>query len=159
MHNGGVTVSFERRTVINAPVGVVFELSLDVDVHLQSQARSGERAIAGVTRGTIGLGEQVTWRATHFGIPFKMTSKVTELDRPNRFVDEQVRGPFHRFHHEHCFHQQGAETEMIDRVEFVAPLGAVGRLVERFVLAGYLRKLIEERGAFLKQQAEKRSAG
>ena len=54
MHNGGVTVSFERRTVIHAPVGVVFDLSIDVDVHLQSQARSGERAIAEVTTGTIG---------------------------------------------------------------------------------------------------------
>ena len=151
-------MTFERRTVINAPVGVVFDLSLDIDTHLQSQARSRERAIAGVTSGRIGLGEQVTWRATHFGIPFTITSKVTELDRPNRFVDVQVRGPFHRFRHEHCFRQRGAETEMIDRIEFVAPLGAVGRLVERTVLANYLRKLIEERGAFLKQQAEKRPA-
>ena len=80
MHNGGVTVSFERRTVINAPVGVVFELSLDVDAHLQSQARSRERAIAGVTTGTIGLGEQVTWRATHFGIPFKQQAEKRSLE-------------------------------------------------------------------------------
>lgn len=60
-----------------------------------------ERAISGVTSGLIGLGEEVTWRARHFGIPFTMTSKITALDGLRRFVDVQQRGPFHRFHHEH----------------------------------------------------------
>ena len=61
-----MTVSFESRTVIIAPIDRVFDLSLDVDTHLESQAKSGERAVAGVTSGTIGLGEQVTWRARTF---------------------------------------------------------------------------------------------
>lgn len=64
---------------------------------------SNERAIDGVTTGHIGLGESVTWRARHFGTPFTMTSRVIELDRPRRFVDEQMRGPFRSFQHEHLF--------------------------------------------------------
>ncbi|MEO8694117.1 MAG: SRPBCC family protein [Acidimicrobiales bacterium] len=149
-----MTVSFENRTVIGASISLVFDLALDIDAHVESQARSRERAVGGVTSGKIGLGEQVTWRAVHFGIPFKMTSKVTELERPNRFVDEQVSGPFRTFRHEHCFEPLGRETMMVDRIEFDAPLGAVGRGVERVVLARYLRKLIRERGLFLKQLAE-----
>jgi hypothetical protein len=66
-----VTVAFVHRTMIDAPPDVVFDLSLDIDAHLASMARSGERAIAGVTTGQIGLGEEVTWRARHFGIPFR----------------------------------------------------------------------------------------
>jgi hypothetical protein len=43
---------------------------------------------------------------------------------------------------------------MIDRVEFDAPLGPIGRAVERAVLARYLRQLIEERAAYLRSAAE-----
>lgn len=40
---------------------------------------------------------------------------------------------------------------MIDRVSFAAPLGLLGRVVERLVLANYMRKLIEQRNAFLQK--------
>lgn len=115
---------------------------------------SGERAVDGVTSGQIGLGEQVTWKATHFGVPFTMTSRVTELERPNRFVDEQVKGPFRRFHHTHEFTPDRRATVMVDRVRFDAPLGPVGDLVEHLVLGCYLERLIAERGEYLKAQAE-----
>ena len=142
--------------MIDAPSDVVFDLSLDIDAHLASMARSGERAVAGVTTGQIGLGEEVTWRARHFGIPFRMTSRVTALDGPNRFVDEQTRGPFRRFHHEHTFEPTDGGTLMVDAISFDAPLGPVGRAVERLGLERYMRRLIQERGAFLKQAAENR---
>ena len=104
-----MAVTFECKTTIEASQPAVFDLSLSVDAHLESMAGSKERAIAGVTAGPIGLGEEVTWRAVHFGVPFRMTSRVTELERPRRFVDEQVRGPFHWFRHEHLF--DGNELE------------------------------------------------
>ena len=88
-----MTVEFEHVTLIDAPIEIVFDVSLDIDAHLASMSDSNERAIDGVTTGHIGLGESVTWRARHFGIPFTMTSRVIELDRPRRFVDEQMRGP------------------------------------------------------------------
>lgn len=61
-----MTVEFECRESIAAPVEVVFDLSLDIGAHLASMAESGEQAIGGVTSGLIGLGETVTWRAKHF---------------------------------------------------------------------------------------------
>lgn len=140
--------------MIEAPVEVVFDLSLNIDAHLESMSASGERAVDGVTTGQIGLGEQVTWKATHFGVPFTMTSRVTELERPNRFVDEQVKGPFRRFHHTHEFTQDRDLTVMVDRVRFDAPLGPIGDLAEWLVLGRYLENLIVERGEYLKAQAE-----
>lgn len=150
-----MTVRFEHETLMDAPVEVVFDLSLDIDAHRSSMSASNERALAGVTSGRIGLGETVTWRATHFGIPFTMTSQVTALERPHRFVDEQVAGPFRAFHHEHLFEPTDRGTRMVDRIRFEAPLGAVGRLVERAVLASYLQKLIAVRGQYLKAAAER----
>ncbi len=87
-----MTVRFEHETRIEAPVEHLFDLSLDIDAHRGSMSASNQRAIAATTSGRIRLGETVTWHATHFCIPFTMTSTVTEL-HPYRFVDEQVRGP------------------------------------------------------------------
>jgi ligand-binding SRPBCC domain-containing protein len=152
-----MTIEFEVTTRISAAQETAFDLSLDIDAHRASMGASKERAVAGVTTGRIGLGEEVTWRATHFGIPFRMTSRVTELERPHRFVDQQTGGPFRRFHHEHRFDVEDGETVMVDHVQFDAPLGPIGRLVERAILGRYLKALIETRGAFLKAEAEKRA--
>lgn len=43
------------------------DLQVSIDAHKDSMARSREQAIAGVTSGLISLGEEVTWRAWHFG--------------------------------------------------------------------------------------------
>jgi ligand-binding SRPBCC domain-containing protein len=146
--------SFELRTEIAAPLQRVFDLSRSIDIHLDSMSQTRERAIAGVTSGLIGLGEQVTWRAWHFGIPFTMTSKIVAMEPPDSFVDEQIRGPFRRFRHEHRFTHDGLVTVMVDTIVFSSPLGPVGRAVDRFGLERYMARLISKRNGFLKHQAE-----
>lgn len=157
-------VRFACRTDIAAPVALVFDLSLRIDAHLGSMRRFGERAVAGVTSGQMGPGQQVTWQARHFGIQWRMTSRIGQFQRPVVFVDQQVSGPFAAFRHEHRFythpHAQGAGAvtaagmQLLDLVEFRAPLGGLGRLAEILVLGWYARRLIESRNAYLKQQAE-----
>src|SRR5262245_3607483 len=99
-------------------------------------AGSGEQAVAGVTSGAMKLGDTVTWRARHFGITFRMMSAITEYQRPIRFIDEQQRGPFRQWWHEHTF-KPGPDgtTVMVDVVEFRSPLGWLAALVNRLVLA------------------------
>ena len=150
-----MTVRFEMETLIAAPPKAVFNASLDVDAHVASMADSGEQAVGGVTSGTMGLGETVTWQAKHFGITWKMTSKITEIDPPRRFVDEQLRGPFQRFYHEHLFEPVDAGTRMVDNIEFDAPFGILGDLTEKLILGGYLQKLIAERNDFLRGKLER----
>lgn len=125
----------------------LFAISLDIDAHVSSMQQSDERAIAGVTSGEIGLGETVTWRARHFGIWFTMTSKITELNQPTRFVDQQVRGPFKSFVHEHRFESAGDGCRMTDTITVGSPV--FGRLVERTILVPYLRRLITLRNTQL----------
>lgn len=150
-----MTARFECETVIAAPVPQVFDLALDIDAHLASMSGNRERAVGGVTRGRIGLGQDVTWRARHFGAVWTMTSRVVELDRPRRFVDEQVSGPFARFRHEHLFVPIGDGTRMTDVVSFTAPLGLLGRIAET-ALGPYLRRLIVRRGSYLAGAATRR---
>ena len=78
-----------------------------------------------------------------------MTSRVTRLDFPGSFTDEQVRGPFASFRHVHDFEATPTGSVMTDWVEFTAPLGVLGRLAEKLVLARYLERLIVRRGRYL----------
>jgi ligand-binding SRPBCC domain-containing protein len=110
------------KTLIAAPPEECFRLSLSVDAHTASMGRSKERAVAGVTAGEMSLGQSVTWRATHFGIPFRMTSVISEYERPHRFVDEQFRGAFKRWWHEHLFAARDEGTEMTDACASPHPL-------------------------------------
>ena len=130
-----VGTTFTEVTRVRCAPEVLFDLSLSIDAHLDSMRRSHERAVAGVTSGTIGLGESVTWRARHFGVMWTMTSQITALERPRRFVDEQVRGPFRVFRHEHRFERDGDVTVMTDTVTLRSPL--LGVVVEPLLLLGH----------------------
>lgn len=146
---GAMTASFVCRTESALPPGQLFDLARSIDLHLDSQRDSRERAMAGITAGLIGGGQEVTWRARHFGVTLTMTSRVTQFDFPNSFTDEQVKGPFKTFRHVHEFEPTATGSTMTDRVEFTAPLGVLGRAVERLLLARYLERLIRDRGLFL----------
>lgn len=139
--------TFTLVTRIDHPAEKIFDLSLSIDAHLASMASSEERAVAGVTSGQIGPGETVTWRARHFGIWFAMTARIIEFDRPRRFVDRQVVGPFRSFRHEHDFIDDAGSTIMVDTVTLASPV--FGRLAERAVLVPYLRRLITQRNTHL----------
>jgi ligand-binding SRPBCC domain-containing protein len=141
-------------TEIRAPAERVFDLARDVDLHTVSMKRHGEVAVAGRTSGLLELGEDVTWRARHFGIAMRLTARIVEFERPRRFRDSMIRGPFARLDHEHRFHVRNGTTVMEDVFEFASPLGPVGRLVDRFVLARYLERLLRARAVAIKAAAE-----
>ena len=141
-------------TRIRASADACFDLSLSVDAHTASMGTSGERAVGGVTTGLMGPGDTVTWEARHFGLPFRMTSKITEYERPRRFVDEQQRGPFRSWWHEHRFVERDGWTEMTDVAVYRSPLGPIGRAVDAIGLHRYMTHLLVTRNAWLKQELE-----
>jgi ligand-binding SRPBCC domain-containing protein len=141
-------------TLIAAPPQRCFDLARDVEVHMSSTSRSGERAIAGVTSGLLGHGDTVTWEATHFGIRQRLTSRMTLFQPPFVFEDEQVSGAFSSFTHRHEFHPEGAATVMVDVFRYKSPLGVLGMLADKLFLEAYMRRFLRERAAFLRNVAE-----
>lgn len=142
-------------TWIDAPPQDCFDAARDLDLHTRSLAHTGERAVGGRTSGLIEPGEEVTWRARHFGVTQHFTSKITAFDRPVSFQDTMQRGAFRTFVHDHIFtpHDSGGTT-MTDVLCFSAPLGLLGRIAERLVLRGYLERLLTARAAAVKEAAE-----
>lgn len=114
---------------------------------------SRERAVAGVTSGLIGPGQSVSWEAHHLGLRWRMTSRITDFDRPHRFVDEMVRGPFASFRHEHRFTPDGDGTLMSDVVDVRMGLGPLGPVADVFA-AAYLRRLLRIRNEAIRARAE-----
>jgi ligand-binding SRPBCC domain-containing protein len=152
-----VTV-IDLTTEIDAPIEQVFALARDLDLHARSMAHTGEEAVAGRTSGQVELGDRVTWRARHFGVWWSLTSRITAVETTVRFEDVQERGPFAWFRHEHRFESIGRGTRMHDRWEHAAPLGPIGRLVDRLVLGRYMRAQLVIRNEALRREAD-RSAG
>jgi ligand-binding SRPBCC domain-containing protein len=146
------TIQLETR--IAAPAARCFFLSLSIDLHMDSAASTRERAVAGVTTGLIGEGAWVTWRGRHFGLMLHHTSKITRYEPPGFFQDVMTAGMFRSFEHNHRFQQQDGETVMHDELRFSAPLGILGRTLERFVIRSYLILFLQERNQFVKEVAE-----
>jgi ligand-binding SRPBCC domain-containing protein len=150
-------VTLEECSIIHAPLERCFDLARSVEVHLAGNVHWGETAVAeaGITSGLVGVGQRVTWRARHFGVRFRLTSEITVLDRPDRFQDVMIRGPFRFMRHDHFFRALSPDaTEMRDVFCFAAPVPLLGRLVEFAVLRRYMRELLRERNAVLKVIAE-----
>ena len=150
-------MTLEEVTRIRAPQERCFDLARSVEVHLAGNIHYGEQAIAmaGVTSGLIGSGQRVTWRARHFGLRHRLTSEITVMDRPRYFRDVMIRGPFRSMEHDHYYRSLSTkETEMRDVFRFTAPFGILGRLVERPVLRDYMRALLRERNAVIRELAE-----
>ncbi len=141
-------------TEVRAPVDRCFALSCDIDLHRRSMGASKEQAIAGVTSGPIGPGQQVTLQARHFGIWWRMTAKIVDYDRPWRFVDEMQRGPFAAWRHEHRFEQHPTGTRMVDTAQYHLPFGPLGRLADLLFIRYYLRRLLQTRSQHMKLEAE-----
>jgi ligand-binding SRPBCC domain-containing protein len=139
---------------IKAPATVCFDMARSVDAHIESARATGEKAVAGVTSGLLNLGDEVTWRARHFGVTQDLTSRIVAFDRPRHFRDEMVRGAFSRIVHDHYFEPGRGGTRMIDVFDFTAPFGPLGTLVDRVILSAYLRRFLENRAQALKQLAE-----
>lgn len=77
--------------------------------------------------GAIENGATLTMRlsAGPFGIRWKALHRDVESGR--QFVDEQVRGPFHRWVHTHTFESAGTHaSRLIDHVDYQLPLPPLG---------------------------------
>lgn len=150
-------IRLEETTLIDAPIERCFDLARSVEVHLVANVHSGEQALAvgGITSGLTGLGQQVTWRAKHFGFWHNLTSEVTLLELPFHLQVTMIHGIFRSMRADHLFRAlpTGA-TEMKDIYAIAAPIPILGLIAEFLFLRRYMLALLRERNAVLKRIAE-----
>jgi len=150
-------IRIEETTVIDAPIDRCFDLSRSVEVHLVANVHCGEQALAvgGISSGLVGLSQQVTWRAKHFGVWQNLTSKTTALEPPSYFQVTMIQGVFRSMQADHLFRTlPSGATEMKDLFLVAAPLRLLGLLAEALFLRRYMLALLRERNAVIKRIAE-----
>lgn len=144
----------EVSTEIKADIEKCFDLARDVDFHKLSVKKTKEEAIAGRISGMCELGDEITWRATHFGIRQKLSVKITKFNRPNFFEDKMTKGAFKSMRHEHLFVQTSELTLMKDKFYYEVPFGILGKIVNVLILKNYMKNFLLQRNRVLKQIAE-----
>ena len=80
------------------------------------------------------VGATIEYELSLFGIPIYWQTVISVWEPPYRFVDEQQKGPFFYWRHEHSFEQSGDQVLMRDRVEYREPLGWLGLVAHHLLI-------------------------
>jgi ligand-binding SRPBCC domain-containing protein len=87
-------------------------------------------------------GTRIDYRLRLHGIPLRWQSEITTWEPPHRFVDQQRRGPYPLWVHEHTFLEQYGGTLARDHVEYKVPGGS---LINRLLVRPDLEKIFKYR--------------
>ncbi len=74
------------------------------------------------------------------GIPMSWVTEIKTVKDKQFFVDEQRKGPYKMWHHEHHFKEVEGGVEMTDIVSYEISLGILGRLAHLLFVR---KKLVE----------------
>jgi len=82
-----------------------------------------------------------------FGIPMSWITEIKTVKENDFFVDEQRKGPYTIWHHEHHFKEVEGGVEMTDIVTYVLPLGILGKIAHPLIVKGKLEEIFKYRFA------------
>jgi ligand-binding SRPBCC domain-containing protein len=94
-------------------------------------------------------GALIDYRLRVHGLPIRWRTRINLWQPPYRFVDEQIRGPYRRWIHEHIFEEQNGGTLARDVVSYAVPLDF---MLHRL----WVRPDVEKIFAFRSQELRKR---
>ncbi len=86
------------------------------------------------------------------GVPVHWQTKISEWVHGQRFVDEQLKGPYTKWHHTHRFREFRGGTLIEDRVLFRLPLKLVGELVGAPLVRRDVTQIFEHRFKTIKKR-------
>lgn len=78
-------------------------------------------------------------------IPLKWITEITHVKPLQYFVDEQRKGPYKIWHHEHHFREIPEGVEMTDIVSYELPLGFLGKMAHPILVKSKLEEIFAYR--------------
>ncbi|MFO1023355.1 MAG: SRPBCC family protein [Planctomycetales bacterium] len=83
-------------------------------------------------------GTLLDYRLRLHGLPIRWRTRIAHWNPPWSFVDEQLRGPYRLWYHEHQFEAADGGTRILDRVTYI-PRG--GSLLHRWLVKPDLERI------------------
>jgi ligand-binding SRPBCC domain-containing protein len=143
----------EQTVQINAPIEKVFHFHDDTRNLLRITPPDVKVSIE--TVGSPGLGYEVTLKVRQFMLfVMRWHVKITVYEPPVLMVDEQLSGPFRTWKQTRRLRQVDGGTELTDIVEYEAPFGLLGRIVNALVIRRQIEKMFTYRQATTKKLLE-----
>lgn len=90
----------------------------------------------------MGEGKEIEYQLRIYGFPLRWVSLISRWEPPFVFVDEQLRGPYSFWRHEHKFEELPGGTRVRDHVDYSVPGGV---LVNRLFVEPDLRRIFRYR--------------
>jgi ligand-binding SRPBCC domain-containing protein len=91
-------------------------------------------------------GMRISYRlAPLLNLPVGWVTRITSVDKPVMFEDEQVEGPYEYWHHKHTFTAVEGGVRMTDTISYRLPYGAVGEMIDTLVIHRRLEEVFAYR--------------
>lgn len=97
----------------------------------------------------MGPGTLIDYKLKVRGVPIRWRTLIATWDPPNRFTDEQLKGPYKRWHHTHSFTDEAGGTRCNDVVEYAPPGGPLAPLINKLVVQRDVEKIFAYRAKIL----------
>ncbi len=120
---------FEAQILLACTAEEAFDFLIQTaNIELLSDPRLDMEIIA--APDTLEMGSRIEFTVNGFGIPQNVIHRISSVDRPNQFIEEQETGPLQLWRHEHLFSaNESGQVTVIDRIEFEPPGGVAGFLI------------------------------
>lgn len=97
-------------------------------------------------------GARIDYRLRVHGVPLRWQSEITVWEPPYRFVDEQRRGPYRLWHHEHTFRENNGGTLCGDIVQYASRGGPLRPMIEALFVRRDVDKIFRYRREVLERE-------
>ena len=95
---------------------------------------------------SIYAGQIITYKVSPLlGIPLFWMTEITQVAHQRYFIDEQRRGPYRMWHHQHHFEQKDNGVLMTDIVHYQLPMLWAGDIAHLLFIKQQLRNIFDYR--------------
>lgn len=101
------------------------------------------------------LGSEFNYTIKFFGLPMFWKTKITKYEPTYLFVDEQLRGPYKKWIHEHSYTDKGDKTIIHDKVEYDLYGGIFKSVIHQLFVKRSVQKIFEYRKTILGEYFER----
>jgi len=141
--------NLKREIVVPAPRDEVFEFFGAPENLQELTPPMLSFEIKSVSERPLRAGTLIKYRIKVRGLPMGWTTLISRWDPPHAFVDEQLSGPYRKWHHTHTFEDHPDGTLVRDEVQY-AMWG--GRLIHFLFVERDLKRIFDFRTTALQER-------
>lgn len=86
-----------------------------------------------------------------FNISVKWATEITQVKEHKYFIDNQIKGPYKIWHHEHHFKNIEGGIEMKDILFYEMPYGFIGRILYKSIVKNRVEEIFNYRATKIKE--------